>query len=184
MADRPPPQSAVILGLAREAGIGDQQRARDAERGAGLRQLGDPGDRRVRRGRQPLQRAVDELAVLPWEPALDAPHLREPEDVDLGPAQPLHRAQRLERRDEPAAELELALHPERAQQRWVEQELVPGARPELGVAPDALDRVEVQAGDLVLVLVGHQLVEVARVGLGDRGLARRAAACMGCALIG
>ena len=39
--------------------------------------------------------------------------------------------------------------------------------------------VEVQASDLVLVLVGHQLVQAARVGLGDRRLTRCAAPRLG-----
>src|SRR3954447_12023357 len=52
----------------------------------------------------------------------------------------------------------------------------PGA--ERLLALRALDGVEVQPRDLVLVLVGHQLVQAARVVLGDGGLARRAAAAL------
>ena len=61
----------------------------------------------------------------------------------------------------------LRFMPMRAQHRRVQQHLDARVLAELGVQPSALDRVEVQPRDLVLVLVGHQLEEAVGVGLGD-----------------
>ncbi len=84
-------------------------------------------------------------------------------------SQPLARPQRLHQRDAAAAQLQLVLHPHRPQHRRVQ-----AVRDLRALAADRLVALaglveEQQPGNLVLVLVRHQLVEVAgdRVGEGD-----------------
>ena len=60
--------------------------------------------------------------------------------------------------------LSLRFSAQRPQQRRVQQDATFAPRPELAGEPRPLGRVQVQAGDLVLVLVGHQLVQPAGVG--------------------
>ena len=122
-------------------------------------------------GREAAQRALDQAAVLADERALDPAHLRVAERIERGAAQTPHRDQQPEHPLEPRAERELPLHAERPQERRME--LVA----HLGLAQLRLDRradlrPEVQPRHLVLVLVGHQLEEVARHRLGEPRLAR------------
>src|SRR5215213_469292 len=81
----------------------------------------------LQRGGVTLRRQLGEhlghhLLVLVDQLALDPAHARVAERVELGPTQAAHPVEALERRDEPAAELELALQPHRPQQRRVEVE--------------------------------------------------------------
>ena len=69
---------------------------------------------------------------------------------------------------EPRAELHLVLHPERPQHRRVQPPRDLRARPADGLVAGPGLGGEQQPGDLVLVLVGHQLVAVAGDGLGER----------------
>ena len=110
---------------------------------------------------------VDQLAVLGQQLALDATDLGVAEDVQPGAAQPLHAGQRLHRGHRLGAERDLLLHPHRAQDRRVQLDVRDGAlAPIVGELVRELG-VDGQAGDLVLILVGHQLVQVARYGQGE-----------------
>ncbi len=102
-------------------------------------------------------------AVLADQRALHLAHLRVAERIERGAAQPLHRPQGLERGREPGAEPDLLLEAQRAEQRRVQVPVRPrpsGRTSRWSCAASA--GVEMQARDLVLVLVGHQLVEVPR----------------------
>ena len=83
------------------------------------------------------------------------------------PRTPTHRAQRPERRCRPAAETDLVAPAQRAQRRRVQQprDLRALAANRLRLRP-RLGQQQ-QAGDFVLVLVRHQLVQVAGDGIGE-----------------
>src|SRR5262249_13338939 len=122
--------------------------------------------------RQTDERLLDESAVLARELALDPSDCRKAEGVEWRAAQPLHPSEHAEDRREPRAELELLLEPERPEQRRVE---VVG---ELDAAREFVGQrlgdvgIEREPRHLVLVLVGHELEEVARDRLGEPRLAR------------
>ncbi len=115
-------------------------------------------------GGQDPHQLVQHAPVPRDELPLGPSHTRAPEGVQAGAAQPTHARERPEHRLHPGAQLELALHPQRAEQRGVQvvvdpAVLVAGQQPLLPAV-----RGE-QAGHLVLVLVGHELVQAP-----DRGM--------------
>src|SRR4030095_2188922 len=71
-------------------------------------------------GTEARQRRLDQAPILTDERPLDAPDLGVPEDVERGAAKPAEPPERLERRCEPGAELQLLLEPERAEERWMQ----------------------------------------------------------------
>ena len=93
-------------------------------------------------------------------------------------AQPAAGPQHPERRSGGRAEADLALHAEGAQHRRVEHDLGP-AGTELAGQPGPLGVEPVEPGDLVLVLVGHQLVQAGGEGPGDDGVGAGAAILLG-----
>ena len=118
-------------------------------------------------GRQTDQRLLDERAILAGQLTLDPSHGGEAKGIERSAAQPLHPGEHAEHRSEPGAELELVLEAERSEQRRVE---VIG---ELDAAGELVRQragdvgLEGQARHLVLVLVGHELEEIARDRLGQ-----------------
>ena len=126
---------------------------------------------------RPASSCVDDLAVLGDQGALGAADLGAAERVEPGAAYPSHGDQGGEGRAEPRAEADLVLQAQRAEDRRVQAVLVAGTVAELRPYRLVKCRVQAEPGDLVLVLVGRELVQVLRdrpgegLAAGDGGLA-------------
>src|SRR5262252_2057001 len=124
---------------------------------------------RRERGEGPL----DERAVFPDERALLAAHLRVAEDVEGSAPEALERGEQGEDWREPRAQPDLLLETERAEEWGMQVPVVAGGRPEAALQLRGQGRAQVEPRHLVLVLVGHQLEEIARHGFRETGAPRR-----------
>ena len=121
------------------------------------------------------ERGLHEPPVLPDQLALHSPHARVAEEVERacrGAAFIAQSARNAGR--EPRAEPDLLLEAERAKDRRVQVPVRPHRAAPLRLDLGAHGGVEMQPRHLVLVLVGHQLVEGARHRLGHARPPRRA----------
>jgi hypothetical protein len=124
----------------------------------------------VRLDAQLTQEVIDGDDVLVDQLSLDPAHPGIAERIQPRATHDLGRPQEPERRAEPRPELELALHSQGPQHRWVQPVGNAGALAELGSHHRLRLRIHEQARDLVLVLVRHQLVTELRDGFGQRAL--------------
>src|SRR5215831_9358512 len=116
------------------------------------------------------QRSLDQGAILADQRSLDTADLRVAERIESAAAEPAERDQRAERGLDPPADGDLPLEAEGAQDRRMEQVAERHAVRILRAERSRHIALEVKPRHLVLVLVGHELEQGARHGLGEAGL--------------
>src|SRR6266540_871446 len=124
-------------------------------------ELGDLDYERQRIWLEPLHSRLDHLAVPADQSSLLATGARVAKWVQSSSSQPTHPAQHPESRGEPRPELQLALQPERAQERRMEVVAEPFGLGEQAAGLSEERLLQMQPRHLVLILVRHQLVQVA-----------------------